>query len=208
LIRMTDKKEIVKELYKVDGIKFGDFTLKSGIYSPYYIQLRHLTSHPELLLKIGEVLGNAIKEKFKDVDKIIGIAYAGIPLATAISIATGIPSCYTRKEVKEHGIPHTVEGELKDGDNVVLIDDLITDGQSKFESIEGVKGTAKCDVKGIAVLFDREQGGREILAKSGLELLSIMTITEAAQWLKEDGVIPEDKYSAIVEYVKNPPKPE
>lgn len=204
---MTSKKEIVKELFEAGGIKFGDFTLKSGVYSPYYIQLRHLTSHPKLLFKIGEVLGNAIKERFGDIDKIIGIAYAGIPLVTAISIASGIPSCYTRKEVKEHGIPHTVEGELKDGEKVVLVDDLITDGQSKIESIEGIKSTAKCDVKGIAVLFDREQGGKESLAENGLELLSIMTVTEAATWLKEDGIISDDKFNAIIEYVKNPPKP-
>lgn len=204
---MIERKEVVKELFNVGGIKFGDFTLKSGIYSPYYIQLRHLTSHPKLLLMIGEVLGNAIKEKFKDVDKIIGIAYAGIPLVTAISIATGIPSCYTRKEVKEHGIPHSVEGELKDGEKVVLVDDLITDGQSKMESIKGIKSTAKCDIKGIAVLFDREQGGKETLAENGLELLSIMTVREAATWLKEDGIISDDKFNAIIEYVKNPPKP-
>ena len=205
---MLDKKEIVKKIYKVGGIKFGDFTLKSGVYSPYYIQLRHLTSHPEILSKIGEVLGKAIKEKFKEVDKVIGIAYAGIPFSTAISITTGIPSCYTRKEVKQYGIPHTVEGELNEGDKVVLVDDLITDGQSKFESIEGVEKTAKCEIKGIAVLFDREQGGKETLAKKGLELLSIITISEAAEILKEEGAISEEKFKSIIEYVKNPPKPE
>ncbi len=198
------RKEIALGLYRIGAIKFGEFTLKSGMKSPYYITLRLLISHPELLLKVGRMLGEFIGSKVANVDRLIGVAYAGIPLVTAVSIATGMPSCYTRREVKEYGISNLIEGELKDGDNIVIVDDLITDGQSKIETIERIKDAGvKVNIKGIAVLLDREQGGKEVLAGHGVQLFSVMTITEVAGWLKEDGFLTEDIYKSIIGYTQN-----
>ncbi len=201
---MATKQEIATELFKIGAIKFGEFTLKSSIKSPYYIQLRHLTSHPELLLKVGKLLGDFIKEKLPNVDRLVGVAYAGIPLVTAVSIASGIPSCYTRKEVKEYGISNLIEGEIKDGENIVVVDDLITDGQSKLETMEKIKDAGvNFNINGIVVLLDREQGGKEILNKHGIPLFSVMSITEVAGWLSEKGLITDAIYKFIVEYTKN-----
>jgi len=204
---MSDKKQIARELYQIDAIKFGDFTLKSGIWSPYYIQLRILINYPSLLFKIGEVLGFLITEEWNDVDKLVGVAYAGIPIVTATALATSIPCCYTRKEIKEHGIPVLIEGELKEGENVVIVDDLITSGQSNLETIDKIKSTGvKFNIKGVAVLLDREQGGKDRLASLGIKLVSAMKISEVAEWLKEDGLLSEEKYNTITEYIKNPPE--
>lgn len=201
---MVTKAEIAAELFNIGAVKFGEFTLKSGMKSLYYIQLRHLTSYPDLLLKVGKLLGELIKENIPDVDKLVGVAYAGIPLVIATSIATGIPACYTRKEVKEYGISNLIEGELRDGENVVVVDDLITDGQSKIETIEKMKNSGvKFNIKGVAVLLDREQGGKEILEKHGISLFSAMSITEVARWLNEKGLLGDADYKSILEYTKN-----
>lgn len=200
---MIAKEEIATELFKIGAIKFGQFTLKSGIQSPYYVQLRHLTSYPDLLFKVGKLLGDFIKENLPDVHKLVGVAYAGIPLVTAISIASGIPSCYTRKEVKGYGISNLIEGELKDGENVVLVDDLITDGKSKIETIEKIKNTGvKFNIEGIVVLLDREQGGRDILENYGLPLFSVMSITEVASWLNKKRLLSDNDFKSIIEYTK------
>ncbi|MBI2675942.1 MAG: orotate phosphoribosyltransferase [Candidatus Aenigmarchaeota archaeon] len=200
---LAARKEIAIGLHRIGAVKFGEFTLKSGMKSPYYITLRLLISHPELLLKVGKMLGEFIESKVANVDRLIGVAYAGIPLATAVSIATGMPSCYTRREVKEYGISNLIEGELKDGENIVIVDDLITDGQSKIEAMERIRNAGvKVNIKGVAVLLDREQGGKDVLAGHGVQLFSVMTITEVAGWLKEEGLVAEDSYRSIIGYTQ------
>jgi len=93
-----EEKELVRELCGIGAIKFGEFTLKSGKKSPYYIDLRILPSHPNVLKKAGEVIGKLISEDSDKPDSLCGIPAAGLALATAVSLATGLPTFYTKKE--------------------------------------------------------------------------------------------------------------
>lgn len=205
------KTQLLVDLYKAGAIKFGTFTLKSGEISPYYIQLRELSSYKgnvgkNILKKIGAAMGRLIHENFPQVDRIVGIAYAGIPLAVSITLETGIPSCYTRKEIKMHGISRFIEGQMEHGDTLVIVDDLITTGESKLEAREAIykeseKRKIKVEIKGITCLFDREEGGIEFLAKEGLDFYALFKISEVVQVLLERDLLQEEEYRAVLDYV-------
>ena len=206
------KTELLVDLYNVGAIQFGKFTLKSGVISPYYIQLRELSSYEggigqNILKKIGTAMGRLIHENFPQVDRIVGVAYAGIPLAVAITLETGIPSCYTRKEIKTHGISRFIEGRIEHGDILVIVDDLVTTGESKLEAREAVKKESEkrkiaVEIKGITCLFDREEGGVEFLSKEGLDFFTLFTISETVQILRKKNLLQEEDYHAVLDYVE------
>ncbi len=205
------KTDLLIDLFKVGAIKFGTFTLKSGEISPYYIQLRELSSYERgigrnILKKIGAAFGELIRKNFPKIDRIIGVAYAGIPLAVAITLETGIPSCYTRKEIKMHGISRFIEGRIGHGDALVIVDDLVTTGESKLEAREAIqkeceKRKITVEIKGITCLFDREEGGVEFLAKEGLDFYALYTISEAVHNLRKENLLQEEEYRAVLDYV-------
>ncbi len=166
---------IADRLLEAGCIKFGEFTLKSGLKSPLYIDLRRIISFPKLLEQIGAAYLPLLKKlKF---DRIAGLPYAAIPIATAISLQGSYPMVYPRKEAKAYGTKVEIEGEYRAGETVVVIDDLATTGGSKFEAIEKLTG-AGLVVRDVVVLIDRQSGALEALAQAGFELHAVMTITQ------------------------------
>lgn len=221
---MITGRKIVVELYKQGLIKTWmrdrkeGWKLVSGLWSPFYIQLRLLPSYPHLMQKVGEAMGAMIK-KNTSVDKLLGIAMAGIPIATSISVAHGIPLCYTRKlepislshlkkHISRYGEHALVEGELKEGDVFVAVDDLVTKFNSKIIAIEQLKKEAerrKCTIQcnDVAVLIDREQGGKETATELGLHLHALIPFRKkGVAWLKE--YLTPLEYDVIKDYLQNP----
>ncbi len=170
-----DRAELVRRLFEIDAIRFGRFTLKSGISSPFYIDLRVVVSFPDVLARIGRDMAALVRRC--GADRVAGIPYAGLPLAVAASLASGVPLVYPRREVKDYGTGRRIEGRFEPGERVVVIDDIITDGASKFEAIQPLE-EAGLVVKDLVILVDREQGGREILAARGYGLHALFTISE------------------------------
>lgn len=172
---MKKIEDLYLELYVAGCIKFGEFTLKSGIVSPIYIDLRLLVSYPRLLADIGCFL--SAQALSGQCSRIAGIPYAGIPIAVATALASNIPMIYPRKEVKEYGTRKLIEGKFFEGENVLVIDDIITDGASKIEAIRPLE-KAGLEVTDVYVVIDREQGGEQILAEAGYTLHSLGKISE------------------------------
>ena len=166
---------LADELLSAGCIKFGSFTLKSGLQSPIYIDLRQIITYPKLLEQVGAAYLPLLKDL--KIDRIAGLPYAAIPIATAISLAGNYPMIYPRKEAKSYGTKAEIEGEYHAGDTVVVIDDLATTGGSKFEAIEKLIGVGLI-VKDVVVLVDRQSGAKESLEQAGYSMHAVLTIRQ------------------------------
>ena len=182
--------QLADALLEAGCVKFGDFTLKSGLKSPIYIDLRQVISYPKLLRQIGAAYLPILKEL--EFQRIAGLPYAAIPIATAISLQGGYPMIYPRKEAKEYGTKAEIEGEYHAGETVAVIDDLATTGGSKFEAIEKL-AAAGLKVKDVVVLIDRQSGAKEALERAGFHLHAVLTISALLDYWEKTGKVPEEK---------------
>lgn len=190
---------LADRLLEAGCIKFGEFTLKSGLQSPIYIDLRQIISYPKLLEQIGAAYLPSLRNlKF---DRIAGLPYAAIPIATAISLQGNYPMIYPRKEAKAHGTKAEIEGEYHAGETVVVIDDLATTGGSKFEAIEKLTG-AGLVVKDVVVLIDRQSGAQESLKKAGFNLHAVLTISQLLDYWEKTGKVEKDKTKETRKFLK------
>jgi len=181
-------------------IKFGSFTLKSGLQSPIYIDLRQIITYPKLLEQIGQAYLPILKNL--QFSRIAGLPYAAIPIATAISLAGNYPMIYPRKEVKSYGTKAEIEGEYHAGETVVVIDDLATTGGSKFEAIEKLIGVGLV-VKDVVVLVDRQSGAKESLEQAGYSMHAVLTITQLLDYWEKTGKAEKDKIEETRKFLKS-----
>lgn len=198
-IMNTKLSNIADGLLSAGCIKFGNFTLKSGLQSPIYIDLRQIITYPKLLEQIGSAYLPLLKElKF---DRLAGLPYAAIPIATAISLQGNYPMIYPRKEVKTYGTKAEIEGEYHSGETMVVIDDLATTGGSKFEAIEKLTGVGLV-VKDVVVLVDRQSGAKESLAQAGYSMHAVLTISQLLEYWEENGKVDKDKIEETRKFLK------
>ncbi len=201
--------------YKLDFIEFmvnshvltfGDFTTKSGRKTPFFINAGNFRTGRQLNM-LGDYYAKAIKDQYgTDFDILFGPAYKGIPLsvATSISLAqsygANVAFCSNRKEVKDHGDTGILLGsKLKDGDKVLIIEDVTTAGTSIYETMPILKAQANVNVLGLIIAVDRMEKGKgdksaltELKAEFGFETCAIVTMEEVVEYLYDrplDGVV-------------------
>ena len=167
--------EVADALRESDAVLRGEFELSSGRKSDYYIDKYVFETDPEAL----RVIGRAIAEKVRETgaNRIGAVALGGVPLAAVASVESGVPYVIARKEAKEYGTANSVEGKLEEGDEVVVVEDIVTTGASAVEAVEKLR-EAGAMVNEIIVVVDRQEGGREHVEEAGLKMHALTTAEE------------------------------
>lgn len=181
---------LAEGLLQAGCVRFGEFTLKSGLKSPIYLDLRQLVSHPRLLADVARAYRPILRKL--EFDRLAALPYAALPIGTAISLQNDWPLLYPRKETKEYGTRAEIEGEYHPGETAAVIDDLATTGGSKFEAIEKLTA-AGLKVRDVIVLIDRQSGAAESLAKAGYRLHAVLTLSGLLDYWEATNRIPSEQ---------------
>lgn len=175
---MTSKDYLIDILQENEVFKRGKFILSSGKESNFYIDMKKAITDVEILKTIAKLIFEKIKDE--SIDKVAGPALGAVPIATAISLEANIPLLMIRKEKKGYGTSKLIEGELNKGDNVILVEDVTTTGDSLLKAIEAVQNNGGI-VKRAFVVVDREEGAIDKFKMTNIKLEPLISVSEFKQ---------------------------
>lgn len=191
--------KLILDLFEIGALKFGTFTLKSGIESPVYFDLRVIVSYPKIMLQVAdEMWKSAVGLNF---DQLCGVPYTALPIATCMSTKYNVPMMIKRKEAKSYGTKKLIEGKFEKNTVCLVIEDVVTTGSSVLETVRDL-ATVDVVVHDTIVLLDRCQGGRKSLADKEIKLHSVFTLREVLCILEETGKLDKimvEKVEAFIE---------
>ncbi|MUV88092.1 orotate phosphoribosyltransferase [Natronomonas sp. CBA1123] len=164
--------ELIDALRAAEAVKFGEFELSHGGTSEYYVDKYVFETDPHCLELIAEAFAERVGNS-----KLAGVALGAVPLVAATAVETGNPYVIVRKKAKEYGTGNQIEGDFEDGEEVVVLEDIATTGQSAIDAVEALRD-AGAVVDRVLVVVDREEGARENLAEHDIELESLLTASE------------------------------
>lgn len=196
--------EVAGALFNSGCLKFGTFRLKSGVLSPYYIDLASVLSSPKDLCTLADIAAERVKQiAAKDrVDKLATIELKGALMLPSIACRTNMPCVIVRKETKSYGATgRTAGSDIVKGERILFFDDVVTEGLSKVEGIKPLEELG-AKVEHILVIVDREQHGKEKLEKLGYKVSALAKITDLAQKLVQESKITKEQGEAVLNYVK------
>ncbi|XP_005096073.2 uridine 5'-monophosphate synthase [Aplysia californica] len=189
---------LIIQLHSIDAVKFGDFTLKSGIQSPVYFDLRVMISHPKVMVDVANLLWGKISScNFKS---LCGVPYTALPIATLMSASHDVPMLIRRKEAKGYGTKKLIEGTFSEGDVCMIVEDVVSSGSSVLETAESLQA-AGIRVTDAVVLLNREQGGPEKLAANNIKLHSIFTMNDVLSVLSSAGKMSPEMVDRVTKYI-------
>ncbi len=192
--------ELTVALKDCGAIQYGDFTLASGAKSEYYIDIKKASTNPKVLYMISIQMAELMQEKNIRPDRIAGVVLGSVPLAAALSLATGIPYVMVRKEKKDHGTGKLIEGDLNPGDKVLVVEDVVTTAGSSIAAIKTLRENGAVVDTALSVI-DRESGGEQNYAEIGVKFLSLVKASEIRKE-KQGGPIPT---AASADYARGAP---
>lgn len=180
------------------------FTWSSGMKSPIYCDNRLTMSYPGVRREIAEGLAALIRTHFPQAEMIAGTATAGIPHAAWVSDLLDLPMCYVRSKAKTHGKGNQIEGKVEKGQNVVVVEDLISTGGSVLTAVEALR-EAGCNVPGAVSIFSYElDKGKRQLAEADVKAVSLTGYSDLIQTAFEQNLITEEDLNALKKWRENP----
>ena len=196
-------KEFATFLYEKKIIRFGDFTLASGVKSPYYIDLRLVPSFPHEYRKMIKGLQNLIAEDigFEDFHSLVSVPTGGLIVAASLATEIVKPLIYVRKQAKEHGTGKAVEGVTCQDMKLLMIDDVVTSGGSVINAIKLIK-EENMIVTDTYAIVDRMEGATQTLQAEGVKLHSLLTINDITRSLFEQKLITEDILKQVQDRIR------
>ena len=196
--------EIARALFGSGCLKFGSFRVKSGVLSPYYIDLSCLLSSPRDFRCVVDAVADEIKRVMviDTVDKLASIELKGALLLPSIACRLDLPCIVVRKAEKKYGVTGRIVGEkVVNGEHILFFDDVVTDGMSKVEGIKPLEMLG-ARVETIMVVVDREQGGREKLERSGYKFRALTSISKLVKCLLQSSCISGEQADAVLDYIR------
>lgn len=174
MINEAQRRELIAALQAADAVRFGEFELSHGGTSDYYVDKYLFETDPEAL----SLIASAFAERLADTDvKLAGVALGAVPLVAVTAAELNRPYVIARKQAKEYGTGNRIEGRLDDGEEVVVLEDIATTGQSAVDAVTALRD-AGATVSRVLVVVDREEGAEALLAEHDIALESILTATE------------------------------
>ena len=172
---MVSKEQLIDLLKENEVFLEGNFTLSSGKKSNYYINMKKAITEPKILSTISKLITEKINDD--EIDKVAGPALGAVPIATAVSLESELPLLMIRKEKKGYGTSKLIEGELNEGDSVIVVEDVSTTGGSLLKAIKAIQENGG-NVKRAFVVVDRQEGAIEEFEKAGITLEPLITVNE------------------------------
>ena len=194
---------LAADLLAAGCVRFGEFTLKSGLVSPIYLDLRQLISHPAILRRTAQAYAALARSAGLAFDRLAGIPYAGLPIATALALELDRPLLYPRREAKDYGTRAAIEGAFAAGETALVVDDLATNGGAKIEAIQKLEA-AGLAVRDVMVLIDREQGAGPALAEAGYRLHAVCTLRQLLEAWRRSAAITPTQFETVSQFLDNP----
>jgi orotate phosphoribosyltransferase/uridine monophosphate synthetase len=201
---------LAQALWDLEAVQFGDYTIgRTTQHSPVYVNLRLLISNPAALARVAGVMLEEVQTleamrnpQIQPFQRVCGIPFGGLHLATAFSLRSRVPMIYIHPAKERNGSRVFVEGRNEPGETVLLIDDLVTSGGGIIETAEFLERNADLKVRDVVVLLDRQEGARELLKQKGYNLISILGLEALLNYLMSSGLIEEEAYTRSIEYVR------
>lgn len=203
----TLKKAFAAKLLRIKAIKLqpnNPFTWASGWKSPFYCDNRKTLSYPELRNYVKLEIVHAVLEKFPEVEAIAGVATGAIPQGALVADALNLPFVYVRSKPKDHGLENLIEGELKPGMKVVVIEDLISTGGSSLKAVEAIRNNA-CEVIGMVASYTYGfPVAKKAFKEANVELVTLTDYEHVVAEALETGYIADSDVELLNEWRKNP----